>query len=201
MSDIDTMTQSELQEACKDAGLPTYGTKAVLIERLQKSAIASVAENAGDMADWKEDGQEAKQEEAPQGNMNSEIQNNQNKTYSAEEVQQIVAKQVAEATKKLITPSQDEVHKALQSHVGYSDKEVQETLSYVRSRFQGLITVNVDKNQDPPVFQFEGGRQGRMTTTTRQSPKAVMKVAESYANVATAHLGGDFMASMGKIGE
>lgn len=194
MSDIENMTNSELQEACKEAGLPVYGGKNALIERLQKHAIASVAENP--VAATQEP--EAVRE-APKGNINSEIQSNQNKTYSAEEVQQIVAKQVAEATKKLITPSQDDVHKALQSHTGYSEKEVQETLEYIRSRFKGLITVNLDKHQE--VFQFEGGRQGRMTTTIKQSPKAVMKVAEGYANVATAHLGGDFMAAQGKIGE
>jgi hypothetical protein len=41
---METMTNAELKALCAEAGLPTYGNKEQLIERLQMSAAAELAE-------------------------------------------------------------------------------------------------------------------------------------------------------------
>jgi hypothetical protein len=46
---MDEMTNKQLQQLCRDSGLPDYGTKAVMIERLQKAAAAELVEDATDV--------------------------------------------------------------------------------------------------------------------------------------------------------
>lgn len=179
--ELENLSTAELKQACKDAGVADYGSKRDMIERLQENAAQQVSANkTPEVKDWKANTQEY-----------------QNRTYTNEEVQALVSAKVAEATKRLITPSQDEVTKLLQTHTGYSKREIGDTLDYIKSRFPG-INVRIDEHQE--VFQFSGGKQGTVTTTVKQNPKAVIKVAEQYMNIASANAV-DFMASVGKLGE
>lgn len=204
--DLESMNLTELQEAAETAGISTDGDRDDLITRLQQHAVSQLSTNEVEPV-ASTDEQSKGRRGRPRGTVaadapmdSSHTTNNQalqNKVYTAEEVQKIVASQVAEATKKLITPSQSEVNKLLQSHSGYSEKEVAETMDYIQRRFAGVISVSIDKHQE--VFQFEGGRQGRLTTTIKQPSQSVVKVAEQYANVARAGVSWDM--AIGKVGE
>jgi hypothetical protein len=153
---MDEMTNKQLQQLCRDAGLPDYGTKAVMIERLQKAAAAELVEDATDVV----------------------VENEDATVEVVEPVEAVKPEPVKVAAPAIIiTPTVALENLPPANHA----KHVEETLDAVRSRYQGII-VRYDSNEE--TFVFEGGRQGKTTTTARQPKWAVMSVAESYYNVA-----------------
>lgn len=62
-----------------------------------------------------------------------------------------------------------------------STNERQELLEALQRQYAGLMVVSYDADQD--VYRFDGGAQGRTTTTGKQPAKAIQRVAASYVNI------------------
>lgn len=151
---MEEKTTVELKAMCEEAGLATYGAKSVLIERLQKHAVAEMIEEAVMGEPSVEPEAEPVAAPAP-----------------APAPAPVKSGIVAISSTAMLSTLPPVNHKA----------HVQETLDECRSRFHGII-VNYDINQE--AFIFDGGRQGRTTTTARQPKKNVLDVAKSYYNLA-----------------
>lgn len=152
---MDDKTQAELKAMCVEAGLPTYGNKQQLIERLHADAAASLAEPVA--------------ENTP-----------------AVEPETTPTPEPIRAPKVIVTQSTVPVENLPPvNHAAH----VQEVLDACRSRFHGL-NVRYDSNEE--VFMFEGGRQGRVSTTARQPARCIIGAAESYYNLARGRAKADF---------
>jgi hypothetical protein len=160
---LEAMTNSQLKNLCVEAGLPVYGTKEQLIERLQANAAADLTEPTP----------------APEAAPAVELD-------AAEPAEPVAPTAPVVKTPAVITtPTVDAANLPPANH----GKHVQETLDAVRSRFAGLV-INYDPHQE--VFTLEGGRQGRVTLGARQPLKMIMGTAESYYNLARGRSKNDF---------
>lgn len=122
--DLNALTTAKLQTQAKEAGLPTWGTKMQLIQRLQEDAVTKL--------------QTSKTDEVPP---------------------------VPVAVASISSPKAD----------------TNAVVTEINRRFGHAVKVFYDAEQE--VFQFEGGIQGRTTTTARQPLKAILAVAASYLNI------------------
>ncbi len=160
MDGMEQMTNKELAQMCRDAGLPDYGTKDKLIARLQKMAAEVLTEQPA----------HAEPSEEPAAD-----------TPTVEPVAQPepqpepVKMPAVIGTVSRITQLPENLPPV--NHMAH----VQDTIDSVRGRFQGL-NIQYDSNEE--LFIFSGGRQGRLTTTARQPKRSIMLVAESYFNFA-----------------
>jgi len=158
---MDDKTQAELKAMCVEAGLPTYGNKQQLIERLQADAAASLAETVAEP-------------EAPTA------------VEPEPTPEPVAAPQPVRAPKVIVTQSTVPTENLPPvNHAAH----VQDVLDACRSRFHGL-NVRYDSNEE--VFMFEGGRQGRVSTTSRQPARCIIGAAESYYNLARGRAKADF---------
>lgn len=154
---MDDKTQTELKALCTEAGLPTYGTKAQLIERLQAAAASELAEPVTEPVD-----------------------------PAVVEPEPAPAPTPVTMPKVIVTQSTVPVENLPPVN---HNAHVQEVLDACRSRFHGL-NLRYDSNEE--LFIFEGGRQGRVSTTARQPARCIIGAAESYYNLARGRAKADF---------
>lgn len=164
---MEAMTNAQLKALCAEAGLPTYGNKEQLIERLQTSAAAELAEPTADAIAGA-----------------TELMNNND----------VVGEfMMPEPTPEPAAPAPEPVKPAMPAVIIQSTAapgtlppinhaaHVQEVLDTVRDRFPG-VALRYDSNEE--VFIIEGGRQGRLTTTARQPMRPILLAIEGYWNMA-----------------
>lgn len=178
MDGMEQLTNKELAQMCREAGLPDYGTKEKLIARLQKMAAEVLTEQPAqaepeqpyEAALTQEPAQPADMEVQPEPIVELVAEPEQQPEPNAPVVMPAVIGKVSRITAlpENLPPVNHAAH-------------VQDTLDSVRGRFQGL-NIQYDSNEE--MFIFSGGRQGRLTTTARQPKRSIMLVAESYFNFA-----------------
>lgn len=166
MDGMEQMTNKELAQMCREAGLPDYGTKDKLIARLQKMAAEVLTEQPAEAPTPE---QPADMEVQPEPAVELEPV-----APAAESAPPVVMPAVIGKVSR-ITALPENLPPV--NHAAH----VQDTLDSVRGRFQGL-NIQYDSNEE--MFIFSGGRQGRLTTTARQPKRSIMLVAESYFNFA-----------------
>lgn len=153
---LETMTLEELKLACKDAGVKDYGTKAQIIERIKNASIAALTNTP-----------EKEITVAQEQMVASAIE--KAFTPEAPAPQPVPVVFVNSPTNiKTLPPVNHKAH-------------VQEVLDWSSSNLPGVM-VKYDEHQE--VFTFDGGRQGRQTTTARQPLGTFKAAAIAYRNVA-----------------
>lgn len=188
----DEMSIEDLRAECEQRDLSPAGIKPVLVRKLEKAdaeALADIGEQPIEVV-------VAPERPAVVPALGDDMK----QTFTLNEVQAMVGKAVAEATKKLITPNAQETQKLLAAHTGYTKRETQDVFEHLKTKYGHLMSIRYDEHQE--IFQFEGGLQGRVTTTAKQNPKSIVKVAEQYLNIANSARLQETnpMTAMGKFG-
>lgn len=186
MVSLDQLTQADLQAKCKAQGLAIYGTKAQLIDRLNAQSISELTGSP-----------------VPEDN-------------AAPEDVEATGLMQATASVAFATPIQDAPAPQLVSStpvevVAYSAQtdngkrpmaEAEATLQAMKDAYPSL-SVKLDPHSE--CFVFEGGIQGRVSTTIHQPPIALLHrvhgVAPLYiqAHHAAIAARGTVMGAMGDV--
>lgn len=181
MVSLDQLTQADLQAKCKAQGLAVYGTKAQLIDRLNAQSISELTGSP-----------------VPEDNAAPE-------DVEATGLMQATASVAfAAPIPQLVAPTPVEVvaYSAQTDNGKRPMAEAEATLQAMKDAYPSL-SVKLDPHSE--CFVFEGGIQGRVSTTIHQPPIALLHrvhgVAPLYiqAHHAAIAARGTVMGAMGDI--
>jgi hypothetical protein len=186
-----TASLVDLRKACSDAGLPTYGNKDQLLERLNAAA-------ASDLANSDESPVEVTTLEADTDAQATTAVMQQSASFST-------AAAAPEPMPSHAVPSQPLILQAPANAPARTSfaGQAADLLAHIRNKFPGLI-VKLDAHNE--VFTFEGGRQGKVTTTIHQPMAAIVgqrtSVADKYVQDAQAAVmaGRTVEGALGELG-
>lgn len=166
-----TKPLADLRKACADAGLPTYGNKEQLLERLNAAASAELTDNAApeDVA-----ATETMQASA----LVAEVGNHGTEPASVPASQQHASPTTSPvvADTRLTIPLEQQI-----ASIGFTGshnkgqtvtiEHARRVLEEIRNRYPQL---NVQLDVDNEVYVFQGGIQGKVTTTIHQPLAAIL---------------------------
>lgn len=199
---MDTPTLLDLRNACKDAGLSPYGNKDELMARLNAVAASELAQvpvvqDAAPVVTPDSMALGAPLASPVEANLAAPAD------IAATQLMQTSATvRVVEAKPAIIQTTPTAFGTAAPVRSSHA-AQAAEVLDYIRRKFPQL-SVKLDPHQE--VFIFEGGRQGRMTTTIHQPMASLVgrttSVADHYvfANQQAAMIANTVEGAVGSIG-